>query len=375
MAEKKDSFLLVGYFGEGNLGDEAVLRGALSVIQDAFKNPRIMCLWGGKGSLPENIVPVDRKNPLAILSAISKCTIVLAPGGSLFQDVTGLISIPYYAGILFTANLLGRKTAALSQGFGPVRSNLSRFILKTLLKRLDILTARDSDSKNSFESFGLSCSLSPDAAFCLPEISDHADNSEINKDLESPSGKQKKVITIIPRIYEGWNKDCTELAKAIIWYKSQGYSISALPMQGNDFNAIIDLEKKIWEFSKNSEVNPSEIKSSYLESEIINIIKLSTPEEIIKVLRHSDLVIAVRLHGMLLALAAGNTVISIGYDPKVISLSREYDTKCLSAGSVHETEIIKNSSVDSVHSGIGPTVVKALGSARLRYRSLILSLK
>lgn len=336
--------LMVGYFGEGNLGDEAVLQGAVQALRSRAPDVLIYVLWGDKGQLPKGAAPVNRRNPLAIIRALLRCRVVLAPGGSLFQDITGPASIPYYGGILFMAHFFGAKTAALSQGFGPLTRFYAARLLKFLLSHIDVLTARDKSSQKQYRALGLQCGFTHDPAFCLPPPGTRTKH-------EKDSANRQPTICIAPRNYAAWPEDSPHIAKALQLYHDRGYRITGLAMKHEDIEAIQAL--------------------SHLSGLNISEYHPANAEKAMKILARADLVIAVRLHAMLLALAAGVTVISIGYDPKVISLADLYNVRCLKAGSVSESQIYQDSLVNSVNCSIRPSRIPFFGSLRMDYSLIV----
>ena len=116
--------VISGYYGFRNSGDEAVLKSILLALKDE---------GGAQGVLIEPIVlsgdpawttemygvkAVHRMKPLDLLKAIGSCDGLISGGGSLLQDVTGGKTIPYYAGIIKLAQLLGKPTFIYAQGIG-----------------------------------------------------------------------------------------------------------------------------------------------------------------------------------------------------------------------------------------------------------------
>ena len=101
---------LVGYYGYGNLGDEAsreALRGRLADCE-------VTTLVAGKGAVGE------RNRYFSALSAIRQSGTVIFGGGNLFQDTSSSRSLRYYLALLSYAKARGCKTALLGGGIGEL---------------------------------------------------------------------------------------------------------------------------------------------------------------------------------------------------------------------------------------------------------------
>ena len=151
--------LLAGYYGFGNLGDEALAGTAARILHAKHQ-----------------VVVLRRRARFWPLLCWSDC--LLFGGGSLFQDATGRgLSLLYYAFWGFAAKLLGKKLFLVAQCFGPVRRPLNRLILRWLLRRADFISVRDSASAEFLTALGCqNFSTVPDLLFAAdlkikPQIS------------------------------------------------------------------------------------------------------------------------------------------------------------------------------------------------------------
>ena len=91
-------FLLAGYFGFGNFGDEAILKYAIDILRYYYKNSEITILtqntlYAKKILGVNGIYRFDMKN---VIKGIKNCDYLIFPGGSVLQDVTSVKSILYY---------------------------------------------------------------------------------------------------------------------------------------------------------------------------------------------------------------------------------------------------------------------------------------
>lgn len=137
-------FVLSGYYGFGNLGDELILEAILKDISFRLPKSQIILLHARpeKFSHPR-AKAVSRWNPFRIAHEISKADVVISGGGGLFQDETGFLSPLYYLFIVWLARILSKPVFIWAVGIGPVRNPLLRSLLGRLLRRANV-TVRDS---------------------------------------------------------------------------------------------------------------------------------------------------------------------------------------------------------------------------------------
>ena len=91
--------LLAGYYGFGNLGDEAILEMAIKQILEITDRKNITVLSGNKEVTNKkyNVNTIDRYNVFSIINQLMKSDALVFGGGSLLQDITSKRSIYYFA--------------------------------------------------------------------------------------------------------------------------------------------------------------------------------------------------------------------------------------------------------------------------------------
>ena len=91
-------FLLAGYFGAGNFGDEAILKYFVDVLRFYYKDAQIVAIGENIYYLKKNlnIDAILRFDFKSIFREIKVCDFFIFPGGSILQDTTSLKSILYY---------------------------------------------------------------------------------------------------------------------------------------------------------------------------------------------------------------------------------------------------------------------------------------
>ena len=115
-------FVLSGYYGFGNLGDEALLQ----VIVERLRARWPGCAVDVLSAAPERtartygVDATPRMDLARVNAAIGRADVVLSGGGGLLQNVTSLRSLLYYAGVIRSAIRAGKPTMVFAQSIGPL---------------------------------------------------------------------------------------------------------------------------------------------------------------------------------------------------------------------------------------------------------------
>ena len=241
-------FLLAGYFGFGNFGDEAILKYAVDILRFYYKHDEIKIItqsphiakknWGCEG-----IYRFDLK---AIFSAIKNCDYLIFPGGSVLQDVTSVKSILYYLSLIALAQAFKKKVIMLAQGIGPINNNFAKKITFKLLKKTSLITIRDEKSYNMLLKNAINCELTADLlwAFTHNVTSKDAPTNLILGDISGNT--PKKVVGIQLRKWIDLDNEKLEiLAKSIIKnfpHFEFDYKLISL-QKGEDEEVLVELGK------------------------------------------------------------------------------------------------------------------------------------
>lgn len=148
--------LLLGYFGAGNFGDDALLADWLCRNRGWLKEQLLTVDVTTNGADPlAGFVEADQLR-LSIGQLVPKADALkldprqyralIAPGGSLLQDVTSLRSLLYYLWVIRRFNRSGVPVYLLNQGLGPLLSWTGRFLTTRVLRAVRWLSLRDEPS-------------------------------------------------------------------------------------------------------------------------------------------------------------------------------------------------------------------------------------
>ncbi len=152
-----NSYLLLGYYGFGNLGDELLLQACIKILNGrGIANENIIVLSNNPEDTQKNfnVASVNRWKIFEVVKAMRKSENLILGGGGLFQDSTSVKSCVYYWGIVRLAKLFGLKIFALGQSVGPLRSKISRLLTADALRACEKVHVRDKNSFNIAKELG-----------------------------------------------------------------------------------------------------------------------------------------------------------------------------------------------------------------------------
>lgn len=292
-------FVLSGYFGFKNFGDEAILSvlveklqsigGVVSVITSDISYTK---------SKFKHIFCVKTFDLLNIIGAIKKSDYLVSGGGSLLQDVTSFKSLVYYLFILSIGLIFHKKNIIFAQGIGPVNSNLGRFLTRLILKRAYYISVRDEKSYELLKNWGINCDLVCDPVFGL--------NIE-------PIAKSKKVCVQL-RNFDSVNDLFLSKLAEFIDKNFSGYEIEVCSLQDS-----IDLD-----VCKNFCEKLREIDPYYT----VNLHKNIDSNKVISIISSCEYLIGMRFHSLIIGLLSGCKILALNYDPKVEKLANKFNLPC-----------------------------------------------
>lgn len=297
-----------GYHGLGNMGDEAVLAAFVQHMKEVAPGVECVALSGDpvRTVSAHGIQAIPRTSVAAVLRELGRADLLVSGGGSLLQDVTGRGSVPYYAGIMLLARMLGVPVSVYAQGVGPLRSGASRWLARLALSRAQVITLRDPGSMELVRQIGVTKPppvLVADPAFALePE---DAGGCEVSlpprprvmfalRPWPGPGAGDREVVyaRVIRRV-------CTEL----------GAHVTLLAFQPE---VDLDMAHRIVGLCEADGCVRPQIVAFY-----------GSPGNALSTIAQADLVVAMRLHSLVFAASAGVPAVAIDYDPKVRAVAEQ----------------------------------------------------
>jgi len=295
-------FLLSGYYGYDNAGDEAVLAAILEAIDAQSSRGAEYVVTSGDpaqtgamySSPARRVIGVPRGHPRSLVQAIKACDVFVSGGGSLLQDVTSLRNVVYYTALIRFAQLSRKPVMIYAHGVGPLHKPLSRKLVRMAVQRARVVTVRDEDSKALLRRIGVQ-----------REIEVTADPVWALEASDSVSGGKNLTWGVGLRSWPG-QTGADETARAMRAMRSAaqaaGATLRFLPMQPAADRPLIETH-------------------GALPQEIIETANLH-PREVMAHAGRCDLMIAMRLHALIFAAAQGVPCVAINYDPKVAALAK-----------------------------------------------------
>jgi polysaccharide pyruvyl transferase CsaB len=296
-AAKLVRLLLSGYYGFGNLGDEALL--AVIVAQLRTRHPYAeIDVLSAKPEMTAHELRVDatpRWDSKAVRASIERADVVLSGGGGLLQNATSLRSLIYYTGIIRAAVRARRTTMIFAQSIGPL-DFWGRTVVRETCKGIAGATVRDDRSRELLGSLlpDVRVERTADPAF-LFEASGEAD--DFSAEGLGPQSDPLAIISV--RKANGLKDRIDVLARAVDRLSEQhGLRVAFLPLGG----------------ASDAEVSTTIIRKCRTPAVLLPEASL---ERAANIIGRAKVLIGMRLHSLILAARQGVPFLAIPYDPKV----------------------------------------------------------
>ncbi|MCW5937322.1 MAG: polysaccharide pyruvyl transferase CsaB [Fimbriimonadaceae bacterium] len=288
--------LLAGYFGCGNLGDDAILLGFHCGIEGKGYETKTLC-GNAEGLMRQyGMQGVYRKDLNSVGQAIRECDALVFPGGSIFQDATSTRSVAYYSKLALDAKKAGKKVVMLGQGVGPLTGFFGKRMATSAFKAADLVVVRDPASGAALRSMGVEkVRIAADMAFLLPEPS----LSEGSSAGFGVAGTKSVGISARP-----WGKDRNKAVIKLFGEFAQILSRNGYIPTFIEMDSALD-GPLILEIAKT------------LGGKVPDMRNLGSPRAVQERLQRMHAVVAMRLHAGILATTVGVPVFLLSYDPKV----------------------------------------------------------
>lgn len=290
--------LLSGYYGFGNLGDEALLEVIVEQLRRRFENCAIDVLSATPDATRStfSVDATPRWNMREVRSAIRRADVVLSGGGGLLQSATSVRSVIYYSGILREAMRQRRKAMIFAQSIGPLDS-LGRFIVKSFCGGVSRATVRDARSlallRDLLPNTTIEQTADPVFLYDLPV-------AEMDLRREGLADAPYAIVSVrkIPALKEG--------------IAALAHSVDRLATEHNVRVAFLPLGG-----ASDAEVSTTVIRICKTAPMLL---PECTLERAAAILRGARVVVGMRLHALILAARFGVPFLAIPYDPKVAAL-------------------------------------------------------
>jgi polysaccharide pyruvyl transferase CsaB len=294
--------LIAGYYGYGNTGDEAILTATVRSFRQLAPGISLTVLSADPASTRAThaVEALPRFNAARVAAAVLGTDLFVFGGGSLLQDTTSLRSLGYYLALLNLALVIGRPVMVFANGFGPICSRVGRMVSRQTLNRVALITLRDPDSARDLYRLGVNrprVLVTADPAFLLDPVPDRQARAILATEgiPDTDAGR----IVVSARRWPGLEP--ARLAGALNRLSAAGLQVVFASMHG-----------------ENDRRFAREVRG-LMRAPAWTLTGSYSPEELMGVIRTADLVLGMRLHSLIFAVAQAVPAAGIAYDPKVTS--------------------------------------------------------
>jgi polysaccharide pyruvyl transferase CsaB len=269
----------LGYYGFGNLGDEAVLAGIRTALRGPFPDAELLVLTSNATAtraLHPSVATADRWSWKETFAALKGTDLFVFGGGSLLQDATSARSVLWYSLMALMARRRARRVLWWGQGVGPLSQGRSRTLVRLIGNQADGITVRDEKSAALLKEIGVRRSIEvvADPAFAL---------------TPTPASQPNGTVVAL-RAWPGVSPET--LARALP-------GATAVPMHlPDDLTAQGELPCYNW-----------------LQAG-------SSVEDVLGHFAVAEQCVAMRLHALIFAARCATPFVALSYDPKVVALAR-----------------------------------------------------
>jgi len=303
--------VLLGYYGFGNMGDDALLSNIIKNLRSRIPHLRIAVLSYNVKSMrnklrSENIDVYNRFNPYSVLRVFKNSRHLMFGGGTLLQDNTSTKSLLYYLYMIRAAKRFGLDVILYANGIGPIRKDINRSRIKRILPDISLITARDKQTYEYIKELDESVNIFLTADEALTTVPSDPDCELIGK-----SFSDNNFICISVRKWRDINdEEYIKYAKVISDFcKVNSLNALFIVMETHNDLAITQMIQKSFD----------------VETHVLFAGDGMNGDELVGVMSKSLFTVSVRLHSLIFSACANVPMIGLSYDPKVSSFMKLAD--------------------------------------------------
>jgi polysaccharide pyruvyl transferase CsaB len=315
---------IIGWFGAGNVGDEAILLSMLTDIGETLPDTEFTVLsFNAENTaalLTDNCqvkqivyfgskLCVFNSDFVGVWRSLRSADLVIIGGGGLFQDIYNWYPIPFFTLMTLLAKLLGKPIMFYALGIGPLRTWFGRKLCRLAAGMADLISVRDEESKKLLLDLGIDQDIyiTADPVFALsPAPAERA--KEILAREGVPSDGRLKVGIAIHELLP-WDK---------VKKQELAHALDELAERRDASLVFIPFGQYTDSWFGSELVPPVDLRFSLkmarmLTHESTVLTGRYTPREVMAIVGQMDLMISMRLHGLIMATAMGVPAIGLTY--------------------------------------------------------------
>lgn len=288
--------VIAGYYGCGNLGDDALLLGLLNGL--AGRHEVTVCSGNPEATAAAfKVSAVPRKDIGAVASAIRNADALVFGGGGLLQDTTSLLSLMYYTHLIRVAAKHHKKVALLGQGIGPIRTFIGKRVAARAFSACGLITTRDAASLSLVENLAPRARGAREVADDLAWLAVEPQEAERSRSV-AVSARPWKDAT--PGIVSAFGAFCSRAS-------AEGWQVLPASFDRSMDDPILDV------------VAPGAPST----------LRVDTPQALASGIASVQATVAMRLHAGIFSVAAGILPTLVTYDDKVTQFARSFGSEAI----------------------------------------------
>jgi polysaccharide pyruvyl transferase CsaB len=323
-------YLISGYYGEKNAGDEAILAGILQEIERRDPQARFTVLSFDPADTERRHSALGRelralstslRSPARLRAAVKEADLLISGGGSFLHEADfelhgrsfllregKLRPVPSFLSVVLLARGQGLPVMWYAQGLGPLRTRAARRMVAIAGSVSQAVTWRDQDSARLAYEVGVRAPVQlvvPDPAYAL---------------RPAPASEARQVLAAA-----GMSAGTGFIAVcARSWLGRTGY-LENLGAALDAAAASLDLQVVLVPFHEVQDVAVCETLAARpaLAGRAHVLTPVQSPALLAAVLGEARLAVTMRLHSGILAATAGTPAVVIDYDPKTKAFANQ----------------------------------------------------
>ena len=303
--------LLAGAFGQGNLGDDTLLRAFVGALPDwhltvTTHNPAEAAALGCE--------PVRTNRPEAVGRAAAKADAIVVGGGTIFKTMHPQAGrrphalLANVAALGATSALRGRPLALVGVGASDLTDWRSRALARFIVRRCDLLVLRDEESTDALTRAGAHgpFRVGADPAWTLL------------RPLEARPSHDSSVL-VVPSTYavaaDGWDGMVRRVTDTV----------------GHLLDAGLRVHLQVWQRpTPATPIDDERIVRALRHRFGRSLVVLPTPSSLadaVRVMADMGTVVSFRLHALIAAAAAGVPTVAVAHEAKLGALARRLEQR------------------------------------------------
>jgi polysaccharide pyruvyl transferase WcaK-like protein len=363
----KSGIYLYGYYGQGNLGDDLLMASAALMIRAAAPGAPLYLHCHDVARVPDlgladvHLVPASaaladtvRSKPARMADYLGllritfgQCCAFVFGGGTVLQEGDSPLGLMMILATVMQAKKRGLKVIAIGAGIGAARTRLGRFLLRRILKRIDVLCLRDASSIAAVQTLvpGKPVRAVADLVYALPP--------PVLAQVQTPP---RAIFSIQPAVTA--RRDAvgaavrTALTQTIAAFIARGWNCTLLAFETKLEGATGLDDREAWQdvAGKLLARHPAELELLAPAGDLAAVTARMAGVRV-----H----VGQRYHGHVLAAVAGVPFVGLAHDRKITEVCRSFGMPCIMVESVTPDALIALAD-DAATRVIDPSVVAGL---------------